>query len=125
VFSPMLNQMIIDDAINKGDMDLLGTIGMGMIILMLIQTGIGLIQGFVGMYLGTQLSFQMQSNLLRHALRLPVSWFEKRHIGDIMSRFSSLGPVQGFLTDLGNTHGSPPNNCTTGKTHRRYQQILR
>jgi ATP-binding cassette, subfamily B, bacterial CvaB/MchF/RaxB len=100
VFSPMLNQMIIDDAINKGDMDLLSTIGMGMIILMLIQTGIGLIQGFVGMYLGTQLSFQMQSNLLRHALRLPVSWFEKRHIGDIMSRFGSLGPVQGFLTSV-------------------------
>jgi ATP-binding cassette, subfamily B, bacterial CvaB/MchF/RaxB len=100
VLSPMLNQMIIDDAITKGDMDLLTTIGMGMIILMLIQTGIGLIQGFVGMYLGTQLSFQMQSNLLRHALRLPVSWFEKRHIGDIMSRFGSLGPVQSFLTSV-------------------------
>jgi ATP-binding cassette, subfamily B, bacterial CvaB/MchF/RaxB len=100
VLSPMLNQMIIDDAITKGDMDLLTTIGMGMIILMLIQTGIGLIQGFVGMYLGTQLSFQMQSNLLRHALRLPVAWFEKRHIGDIMSRFGSLGPVQSFLTSV-------------------------
>lgn len=100
VFSPMLNQLIIDDAITKGDMDLLTTIGMGMVILLLIQTGIGLLQGFVGMYLGTQLSFQMQSNLLRHALRLPVAWFEKRHIGDIMSRFGSLGPVQGFLTSV-------------------------
>jgi ATP-binding cassette subfamily B protein RaxB len=100
VFSPMLNQLIIDDAITKGDMDLLTTIGMGMVVLLLIQTGIGLLQGFVGMYLGTQLSFQMQSNLLRHALRLPVAWFEKRHIGDIMSRFGSLGPVQGFLTSV-------------------------
>ena len=100
VFSPMLNQLIIDDAISKGDMDLLTTIGMGMVILLLIQTGIGLLQGFVGMYLGTQLSFQMQSNLLRHSLRLPVAWFEKRHIGDIMSRFGSLGPVQGFLTSV-------------------------
>ena len=100
VFSPMLNQMIIDDAISKGDLDLLTTIGIGMVILMLIQTGIGLLQGFVGMYLGTQLSFQMQSNLLRHALRLPVAWFEKRHIGDIMSRFGSLGPVQSFLTSV-------------------------
>ncbi len=100
VFSPMLNQLIIDDAISKGDLDLLTTIGMGMVILLLIQTGIGLLQGFVGMYLGTQLSFQMQSNLLRHALRLPVAWFEKRHIGDIMSRFSSLGPVQSFLTSV-------------------------
>jgi ATP-binding cassette subfamily B protein RaxB len=30
-----------------------------------------------------------------HPLRLPVSWFEKHHIGDIMSRFGSLVPVEG------------------------------
>lgn len=100
ILSPMLNQLIIDDAILKGDMDLLTTIGLGMLILLLIQTGIGLLQGFVGLYLGTQLSFQMKSNLLRHALRLPVSWFEKRHIGDVLSRFGSLGPVQGFITSI-------------------------
>jgi ATP-binding cassette, subfamily B, bacterial CvaB/MchF/RaxB len=100
ILSPMLNQMIIDDAITKGDLDLLTTIGIGMILLMLIQTAIGLIQGFIAMYLGTQLNFQMQSNLLRHALRLPVAWFEKRHIGDIMSRFSSLHPMQEFLTTV-------------------------
>ncbi len=100
VFSPMLNQMLIDDTISKGDMDLLTTIGVGLVILLFIQTSIGLLQGFVGMYVGTQLSFQMQSNLLRHALRLPVAWFEKRHIGDIMSRFGSLEPVQGFITSV-------------------------
>lgn len=100
IVSPMLNQLIMDDAIVKGDLDLLSTIAIGMIILMLIKTAIGLIQSFVGLYLGTQLSFQMQSNLLRHALRLPVSWFEKRHLGDIMSRFGSLGPVQGFITGV-------------------------
>ena len=100
IVSPMLNQLIMDDAIVKGDLDLLSTIAIGMILLMLIKTGIGLIQSFVGLYLGTQLSFQMQTNLLRHALRLPVSWFEKRHLGDIMSRFGSLGPVQGFITGV-------------------------
>lgn len=30
-----------------------------------------------------------------HPVRLPVSWFEKHHIGDIMSRFGSLVPVEG------------------------------
>lgn len=98
VISPMLNQMIIDDAIMKGDMGLLTTIGVGMVVLMLIQTLIGLVQGFAGLYLGTQLTFQMKTNLLRHALRLPVEWFEKRHLGDILTRFSSLGPAQAFMT---------------------------
>jgi ATP-binding cassette, subfamily B, bacterial CvaB/MchF/RaxB len=100
VLSPMLNQLVIDDAIMKGDLGLLTTIGVGMVVLLLIQTGIGLLQGFVGLYLGSQLSFQMQSNLLRHALRLPVDWFEKRHLGDILTRFQSLGPAQAFLTGV-------------------------
>lgn len=100
IITPILNQLIMDDAIVKGDISLLNTIAIGMILLLAIQTTIGLLQNFVGLYLGTQLSFQMKSNLLRHSLRLPISWFEKRHIGDILSRFSSLDPVQSFITDI-------------------------
>jgi ATP-binding cassette subfamily B protein RaxB len=49
------------------------------------------------MHFTTHLTFQMRGNLLRHALRLPVPWFEKRQLGDILSRFNSLQPVQDLL----------------------------
>jgi ATP-binding cassette subfamily B protein RaxB len=32
--------------------------------------------------------------------RLPVAYFEKRHLGDVMSRFGSIGAIQGTLTSL-------------------------
>ena len=40
----------------------------------------------------------MSSNLLRHLLRLPIEYFEKRHIGDVVTRFASLGPIQKLIT---------------------------
>lgn len=98
IIAPIINQTVIDDAISKGDLDLLTTLGLGFAVLMLISTSVSLLRGYIGLYLSTQLSFEMQANLLRHTLRLPAAWFERRHIGDILSRFGSLGPVQGVLT---------------------------
>jgi ATP-binding cassette subfamily B protein RaxB len=33
-----------------------------------------------------------------HLIRLPLAWFEKRHLGDIVSRFDSIGAIQKTLT---------------------------
>jgi ATP-binding cassette subfamily B protein RaxB len=37
-------------------------------------------------------------NVFAHLLRLPVGWFEKRHAGDIWSRFGSVQQIQRTLT---------------------------
>jgi ATP-binding cassette, subfamily B, bacterial CvaB/MchF/RaxB len=94
IFLPMLNQLIVDDVVGRGDLDLLLTVAIGMGGLLLVMTATSTLSGFINLYMGTQLNFQMQSNLLRHVFRLPVSWFEKRNIGDIISRFDSLRPLQ-------------------------------
>lgn len=91
---PILNQIVIDEAITKGDLGLLKILAVAMGMLLATTTTIKVLQGHIGLYMGTQMSFQMNTNLLRHTLRLPVSWFEKRHVGDILSRFGSLQPVQ-------------------------------
>jgi len=97
LLAPILNQVIVDEAITKGDIGLLNVLAIGSGFLVLTTAGIKLLQGWVGLYLGTQMSLQAKTNLLRHTLRLPVAWFEKRHIGDIASRFSSMQAVQDFL----------------------------
>ena len=45
-----------------------------------------------------QLSIQFTANLFAHLLRLPLAFFEKRHVGDITSRFGSLAAIRGVLT---------------------------
>lgn len=98
LLAPMLNQMTVDEAINRGDASLLTVLAIGIGMVVVISASVNLLRGFVGLYMGTQLSFQLETNLLRHVLRLPVSWFEKRHIGDVMSRFNSLSPVEAVFT---------------------------
>ncbi len=99
LLSPILNQTVIDDVLGRGDGELLTTIAIGMAILLAINIAVTRLRGYISLYMNTQLSYQMQANLLRHVLRLPVSWFEKRHVGDILSRFSSLSPAQNVMTD--------------------------
>ena len=98
VLSPLVNQLVVDEAIAKGDINFLKVIIMGFALLLLVQTAIGVLRSYITMYFGTLLNFQMRSNMLRHVLRLESEFFEKRHIGDIMSRMGSLKPVQNLFT---------------------------
>jgi ATP-binding cassette subfamily B protein RaxB len=98
VISPLVNQLVVDEAIAKGDIAFLKVIILGFALLLIIQTAIGVLRSYISMYFSTLLTYQMRSNLLRHVLRLESEFFEKRHIGDIMSRMGSLGPVQKLFT---------------------------
>ena len=44
------------------------------------------------------LNLQWLANVFAHLLRLPVSWFEKRHLGDVVSRFGAVNKIQHTLT---------------------------
>jgi ATP-binding cassette, subfamily B, bacterial CvaB/MchF/RaxB len=45
------------------------------------------------------LHFAMGSRLFHHLIRLPLTYFEKRHIGDILSRFVSLEPIRNIIAE--------------------------
>ena len=65
---------------------------------MLVQTLTQTLRGWVVLHLGSVMSLQMATNLFRHLLHLPLGFFEKRHMGDIVSRFGSLNSVRELLT---------------------------
>ncbi|MFN7111373.1 MAG: peptidase domain-containing ABC transporter [Brevundimonas sp.] len=98
LISPLASQLIIDDVIGRGDRDLLIAIVVGFGALAFIQTAIEALRGFIQLHAGQRMSIQLSGNLLKHLLRLPTDFFERRHVGDVLSRFGSLGPAQKFLT---------------------------
>lgn len=98
LLTPLASQLVIDDVIGRADRDLLVAVVVGFGTLIVVQTAITTLRGFVQLHAGQRLSIQLSGNLLRHLLRLPTDFFERRHIGDVMSRFSSLGVAQSFLT---------------------------
>ncbi|MDZ7281954.1 peptidase domain-containing ABC transporter [Sphingomonas sanguinis] len=100
VLTPVLNQVVIDDAIARSDLDLLLVLGGALLGLQLTAAAMSAVRSFVLIYIKNQLSFGLESNLLRHLLRQPVGWLEKRHLGDISSRFNSLKPVEDLITSV-------------------------
>jgi ATP-binding cassette subfamily B protein RaxB len=98
IVAPLLNQMVVDDAITSYDHDLLTVLALGFGLLLIVQTVLGLARGWMVMMLGQTLNLQWVSNVFAHLMKLPINWFEQRHLGDITSRFGAVGAIQGTLT---------------------------
>jgi len=96
--SPFFMQWVVDGAVVSADRDLLLLLALGFALLMLIQAIIGLARSWVVLFVSTHLGLQWNANVLTHLLRLPVAWFEKRHMGDVVSRFGAIGAIQRTLT---------------------------
>jgi len=96
--SPYYTQLVVDEVLVSHDQPLLIVLALGFGLLMLIQIVVGVLRSWIALHLGTMLSMQMITNLFRHLLHLPAAFFEKRHMGDITSRFGSLSAVQSLLT---------------------------
>ncbi|MBR8842597.1 peptidase domain-containing ABC transporter [Pseudoalteromonas sp. JC3] len=97
--TPFYLQVAVDEVIVKYDIDLLIVLSIGFAVFTIINFISKTMRGHVILYFASMLSFQMASNLFRHVMRLPVDFFEKRHIGDIVTRFGSLEPLTKMLTE--------------------------
>ncbi|MES2935434.1 MAG: peptidase domain-containing ABC transporter [Pseudomonadota bacterium] len=95
---PFYMQTIVDDVLPRQDNNLLIVLALGFALLLLIQIGTTALRSMVILYLSNRLSMQMSANLFRHLIRLPMDYFAKRHMGDIISRFGALGNVRSLLT---------------------------
>ncbi len=96
--SPFYMQWVIDNVIVSADYDLLTTLALGFGLLMLMQQAVGGIRSWVIMYMGTTLNVQWRANVFTHLVRLPTQYFEKRHLGDVVSRFGTIDSIQRTLT---------------------------
>ena len=96
--SPMFNQWVVDEVLVSADRSLLNVLVLGFALMLVTQTAVSMARGWTIMYLSTHLNLQWSANTFSHLLRLPLAWFEKRHLGDIVSRFNSIGVIQRTLT---------------------------
>ncbi len=98
VVTPFYMQWAVDGAVVSADRDLLTVLGLGFLMLALVQVSITALRSWIVLYLSTTLNLQWTANVFSHLLRLPVSWFEKRHLGDVVSRFGAVNNIQRTLT---------------------------
>jgi ATP-binding cassette subfamily B protein RaxB len=95
---PFFLQLVVDRVIVGRDRDLLTVLGIAFAALVVITVAVQSVRAWVGVYLSTNLNLRLLSTLFTHLVRLPLAWFEKRNIGDIVSKFRSVDAVQRTLT---------------------------
>jgi ATP-binding cassette subfamily B protein RaxB len=95
---PIGFQLILDEVVVAADYDLLTLIVVALGLFLLLQVAAGLAREWITMLIGSSLTLQWKVSLFDQLMRLPLSFFEKRHVGDVVSRFGSLDAVQRTLT---------------------------
>ena len=95
---PLFSQWTIDDAIVSSDHHLLLILMLGYGMTLLIQQMMSMIRAWVMMFITTSVRIQWQGSVFRHLVRLPVTFFERRHLGDLVSRFGAVDVIQSTLS---------------------------
>ncbi|NUG52631.1 peptidase domain-containing ABC transporter, partial [Acinetobacter lactucae] len=96
--SPFFMQWVIDHVIVSADRDLLTTLALGFGLLMLLQQFISLLRSWLVLFMSTHLNIQWRGNVFSHLMDVPVEYYERRSLGDIVSRFGSIDRIQQTLT---------------------------
>ncbi|QBL42226.1 peptidase domain-containing ABC transporter [Stenotrophomonas sp. ASS1] len=96
--APFFMQWVVDQALVASDHNLLSVLAAGFGLALLIQVGIGQIRGRSVIYLSSRLGSQWSANVFSHLIKLRLDFFEKRHLGDIVSRMGSVQAIQRIIT---------------------------
>jgi len=98
IVSPLFNQFVIDEVIISGDQELLKLLIIGFAIVLITQTSISMARSWFLTRWTIDVGFQWTTRILLHLTKLPVSFFEKRHLGDIVSKFGSIAAIQSTVS---------------------------
>ncbi len=95
---PIGTQLVMDHAIPASDKGLLTLICFGLMFFIFLRAATGIVRAWSSLVMGTFINVQWQSGLFNHLLRLPLTYFERRRLGDINSRFGSLDTLRSTFT---------------------------
>lgn len=95
---PLFTQWLMDGPVVSGELDLIGVIAIGFVLLTVVRTVLEWTRGWLGIVATYQLGIQWSSRIARHLFKLPMHWYEVRHTGDVLSRFQSANNIQQTVT---------------------------
>lgn len=96
--APFYLQLAIDKAVPAVDKQFLAALALGFGGLALVAMVTRGLRELILLKLSSAVGFSMVADLFRHLLKLPIGFFERRHTGDLLSRFDSTEPITGLIS---------------------------
>lgn len=90
-------RVLVDDVLPGAQLGVLDMLGIGMVIVLAFRVAFAGLREYFLAYLGRRIDLQMQSEYLRHVLRLPLRFFETKRTGDVMSRMNDVAKINAVV----------------------------
>ncbi|MFN4040043.1 MAG: peptidase domain-containing ABC transporter [Brevundimonas sp.] len=97
--SPLYLQVAVDEGVARGDQSLLMTLAIGFGLFALFNSVAELLRGFLVQRASLLLNWDMSTRLMNSLVRLPLGWFQRRHLSDVLVRIESLQPIRQLFTN--------------------------
>ncbi len=94
---PMMMQLLTDDVLVRGDLQLLTTVAIAVIVMNLFRSVIGLIQSHLVGHFGQRLQLGLTLDYGFNLLRLPLSYFDAHRSGEVISRIGDVRTVNALV----------------------------
>jgi ATP-binding cassette subfamily B protein len=98
VILPFLTQSVVDVGIATQDLSFIELVLIAQIALYAGMAAVEFLRGWILLHISTRLNLSILSQFLSKLMRLPVSFFEAKHFGDIMQRIGDHQRIESFLT---------------------------
>ena len=99
--NPLIVQVIIDKVINQKSLDSLQILGVALLAITIIEGILSGLKIFIFTDTTNKIDQRLGAEVFDHLLRLPLSYFEKRPVGDLSSRLGELQKIRDFLLGQG------------------------
>ena len=96
---PFLTQSLVDTGIGNSNLAFVVMVLIAQLILTLSQTANGLLRNWINLHVTSRVSISLISDFLIKLMKLPISFFDVKLIGDIMQRIGDHNRIRSFLTD--------------------------
>ncbi|MBW4591418.1 MAG: peptidase domain-containing ABC transporter [Brasilonema angustatum HA4187-MV1] len=98
LITPLFTQLLFDRVIVQGSTSTLNAVCIGLIIFGLFSIAVNGLRQYLLAHTANRVSIALLVGFIKHTLRLPLSFFESRYVGDIVSRIQENQKIQHFLT---------------------------
>ncbi len=89
VIPPLLTRSIVDDALVNGDLGLLTWLGLGMLAVPLVSSGVGILQRWWSAQVGEGIIYDLRRELYDHLQRMSLRFFTATKTGELISRLNN------------------------------------
>ncbi len=95
---PFLTQSVVDVGINTQNVSFVYLVLGAQLMLMAGRLSVDFIRSWLLLYVSTRINLSILSDFLIKLMRLPIPFFDSKHLGDLMQRVGDHHRIESFLT---------------------------